>query len=246
MPARATGLRKPRAAAAQTLVAFVGWMTVAMPAWCAPPLASDDASTLGPGECQFETEHRRFRRRIEQDNVPVCNLWLDTEIGIGHQRVAPNAAPRADSIVVQFKKVLGTSEETGWAFGIAAATIRASGGQSGTRQNFANALLTRQIGNTALHLNVGFVYDRESQPGIRRNRASWAMAAEHDASDRWTLVGEAFGQRSIGATAQVGLRWWLVPKYVQLTTSQGAQRGEGRDGRWVSFGVRLETARSIF
>lgn len=243
---RATGLGKPRAAAAPTLIAFVGWMALALPAWCAPPLASDDASTLGPGECQFETEHRRFRRRIEQDNVPVCNLWLDTEIGIGQQRVAPDAAPRANSVVYQFKKVLGTSEETGWAFGIAAATIRASGGQSGTRQHLANALLSRQIGNSAFHLNVGVVSDRESQPGIRRNRPSWALATEHDASDRWTFVGEVFGQRGVGATAQVGLRWWLVPKYVQLTASHGAQRGEGRDGRWASLGVRFETARSIF
>lgn len=233
-------------AAAIGSAAIAGVMLVALPAWCAPPLASDDAGTLAPGACQLETENRQFRNRIEQDIVPACNLWFDTEVGIGHQRSAPDGAPRADSIVYQFKKVLITSADTGWAFGIAAATIHASGGQSGIRQNVFNALVSRQFSATILHLNAGFVSDREAEASTRKNRLSWAIAAEHDATDRWTFVGEVFGQRDVPATVQVGLRFWALPKYMQLTTSLGAQRSEGRDGRWVSVGVRFETGGSIF
>lgn len=212
----------------------------------APPIATDDASTLSPGMCQLETEQRRFRNRVEQDIVPACNLWFDAEIGIGHQRVAPDAAPRAESVVYQFKKVLVPAEANEWAFGIAAATVRASGGESGTRQNVVNALASRQFGETALHLNFGNVSDREAAPGTRRNRLSWGIAVETEASARWTLVGEALGQRGLPVAAQVGLRWWVVPKYVQFTTSLGAQRGEGRDGCWVSFGVRFEAGDAFF
>ncbi len=223
---------------------------IASRSWCAPPLATDDASTLAPGMCQLETEQRRFRHRVESDIFSACNLFFDAEISLGYQRAAANATPRADSIVYQFKKVVGPVSADEWAFGIAAATVRAvnekSRGHSGTRQNSVNALASRQFGATALHLNIGNVSNHEAAPGSRKNRLAWNIATEHDASARWTLVGEVFGQRGLPATGQVGLRWWAVPKYLQLTTSLGAQRGEGRDGRWLSFGVRFETGNAIY
>jgi hypothetical protein len=227
-------------------IAFIGLMCIAFSSLAAPPLASDDASTLGAGECQFETEHRQFRHRIEQDIGAACNLFFDIESGISHQRVAPKDGPRADSIAWQFKKVLATSADADWAFGIAAATVQARGGESGTRQNLVNALVSKKWGNTNLHLNAGIVSDHEAAPGMRKNRPSWAMATEHDATERLTLVGEIFGQRGIPAIAEIGARWWAVPKHVQFTTSLGAQRGEGREGRWASVGVRFETGKSIF
>ena len=95
-------------------------------------------------------------------------------------------------------------------------------------------------------MNLGVVADKEADAEVRRNRLSWAIAAEHEANDRSTIVGEVFGQRGVPATAQLGMRWWAVPKHVQFTTSLGAQRGAGRDGRWLSFGVRFETGDSIF
>ena len=220
---------------------------IAPSAWCAPPLATDDASTLLPGMCQLEIEQRQFRNRFERDIVPVCNLWFDTEIGIGHQRVAARDASRADSVVYQFKKVFAPADASDWAFGVGAATVRAASGseQSGARQHYVNALLSRQLGATALHVNLGAIVDREAEPGMRRNRLTWALAAEHEATPRWTLVGEVFGQRGQPETAQIGLRWWALPKYIQFTTSLGSQRGMGRDGHWMSFGIRFETGDSI-
>lgn len=221
----------------------------ASPTWCAPPLATDDASTLTPGACQLEIEQRRFRNRVERDIASACNILFDAEIGIGHQRIALDGVPRADSIAYQFKKVLVPAEENGWAVGIAVATVRTvnekPGGHSGTRHNILNAIASRQFGATALHVNVGTISDHQSAPGSRKNRLSWAIATEHEASARWTVAGDVFGQRGVPATAQLGLRWWVLPKYMQFTTSFGAQRGEGRDGRWVSLGVRFETGDSI-
>lgn len=212
----------------------------------APPLTTDDASTLSPGMCQLEAETRRFRHRDETDIVPACNFLFDAEIGIGKLRVSPDAGPRADSVVFQFKKVFSPKDAPDWSFGIGAATIRATGDQSGTRQNLINALVSRQIGDTMLHLNLGNVTDHEATPGTRRSRLFWGLAAERDVSERWTVLGEMYGQKGLPETAQAGLRWWAVPKYVQLTSSAGAQRGQGREGRWVSFGVRLETGDSLF
>ena len=220
--------------------------TIASVAWCAPPLATDDASTLLPGTCQFEIEQRQFHNRVERGIVPVCNFLWDAEIGIGHQRVAAYDLPHANSIVYQFKKVFTPTDGSDWAFGVGLASVRAAGTQSGVRQNYFTALITRQVGATALHANLGAVHDREAEAGMRRNRLTWAMAVEHEANTRWTLVAEVFGQRGVPETVQAGLRWWAVPKYVQLTTSLGVQRGEGREGRWVSFGIRFETGDPLF
>ena len=206
--------------------------------WCAPPLTTDDATTLLPGMCQLEIEQRRFGNRVERDVVPVCNLWFDTEMGIGHQRVA-----RADSVVVQMKKVFSLDTDGGWSVGVGAATVRAvnSAEQSGIRQNYVNAIITRQIVATALHANLGVVADHEAGANLQRNRLTWAIAVEHEATPRWTLVAELFGQRGVPQSSQFGLRWWALPKYVQLTTSLGTQRNMGSDGRWMSIGIRFET-----
>lgn len=105
---------------------------------------------------------------------------------------------------------------------------------------------SRQFGTTKLHANIGGVADREAEPGTCQNRLTWALAAEHEANARWTIVGEVFGQRGKPETAQIGLRWWGLPKYIQFTSSFAAQRGAGWDGRWVSFGIRFGTGDTIF
>ena len=117
--------------------------------------------------------------------------------------------------------------------------------QSGARQHYFNVLLSRQLGATALHVNLGAIVDREADPGMRRNRLTWALAAEHEATPRWILVAEVIGHRGQPETAQLGMRWWALPKYIQFMTSLGSQRGMGRDGRWMSFGIRFETGESV-
>ena len=229
-------------------VAVFSISTVASTAWAAPPLTTDDASTLSPGMCQLEIEQRQFGNRLERDIVPACNFVFDAEIGVGYLRVAPKDGARMDSVVYQFKKVFTPADPAQWAIGIGAATVRAihSREHSGTRQHVLNALFSRQFDATLLHANIGVVSDRETDPGVRRNRLTWGLAAEHEATPRWTLLGEVYGQLGQPETAQIGLRWWALPKYVQFTSSLGAQRGTGRDGRWVSVGIRFETGDSIF
>ena len=209
-----------------------------------PPLATDDAGTLAPGTCQLEFEQRRFNRRNELDIVPACNFLFDAEIGVGILQISPVSAPRIDSVALQFKKAIVSATPGEWGLGISGATILASRSGNGVRQNQLTALITRQFDASALHLNLGTVHDREAA-AVPRNRLTWGVAGEHQANFRLTLVGEAFGQRGFPAIAQIGLRWWAVADWVQLTASTGAQRGEGREGRWVSFGIRLETVNAL-
>ena len=164
----------------------------------------------------------------------ICMLRPRT----GHVRIASSINSRKCSR--QQTRTSGQSALTGRQ---CALSIRE---QSGTQQHYLNVLLSRQFGATLLHANIGGVADRQAVPGTRRNRLTCALAAEHEATPRWTLLGEVFGQRGKPETAQIGLRWWAIPKYIQLTSSLGSLRGAGRDGRWVSFGIRFETCDSIF
>jgi hypothetical protein len=218
-------------------------------ALASPPLNTDDAGTLDPGNCQFEIERRRFNRLTELDIVPTCNLFADMELAIGGLRANADGEARVDGVMFSIKKVLMAGGDSGWSAGFNASTIRASGNSFSTRQNQVTALFTRPLDadtNTAVHLNAGWIHDREAGNEARRDRFTWAVAVESDVSARWTVVAEVFGQQGLPEAAQVGLRWWAVPGHVQFTTSIGTLRGLGQDGRWTSFGVRFETARSIF
>jgi len=218
-------------------------------ALASPPLSTDDASTLDPGNCQFEIERRRFNRLTELDIVPACNLFGDMELAIGKLRATGDGVPPIDGTFYSIKKVLVAGGDGEWGVGFNAATIRAAGKASGTRQNQVTAVFSHPVeanGETMLHLNFGWVGDHEADRDARRNRFAWAIAMERDLSVRWTVVAEAFGQQTLPEAAQVGLRWWAVPAHVQFTTSVGALRGMGRDGRWVSLGVRFETVGAIY
>ena len=224
--------------------------TLSIDAQGAPPLATDDAATLEPGACQFELERRRFGKHTELDLLPACNLFLDAELAIGKQRFSGDGGYRLDSNVYQIKKVLLPAAASPWGFGISAATVRSSMRSaeqvSAMRQDQVNALFTRQLAAATLHANVGLVRDSAAQDGQLQSRYTWALAAEHEASPRWTVVCDMFGQRKVPRSSQAGVRWWAVPKYMQLTTSLGTQRGQGRDGRWASFGLRFETGGPVF
>lgn len=227
-----------RSAAVALAVSALGPPATAL---AGPPLITDDAATLDSGTCQFEVEHRRYRGRTESDALPACNLFADTEVSLGWLRVATDGAPRGNSLALQAKRVLVPADEERWGVGISLGNVRAAGRESGMRQASLTGLFTRLWGAHAVHLNVGAVRDHEAPEGTRRRRATWGAAVEGGVSDRLTLVAEVFGHQGIPAAAQAGLRWWVVPRHVQLTTSLGVQRGLGSEGRWASLAVRFES-----
>lgn len=102
--------------------------------------------------------------------------------------------------------------------------------------------MSRQVGTTTLHANLGVVFDREADADMRRTRQTWTIAVEHEARSRWTVVAELFGQRGVRQSAQFGFRWWAIPKHVQLTMSLGTQRSMGSAGR-CRWGISRPAAR---
>lgn len=204
-------------------------------AHAAPPLVTEDAGTLAPGACQIEFEQRTFKKSTERDVLPACNLLFNSEMQLGFLHTRIDEAPSEKRWLFQAKKTLWESEKDGLALGIAAGTIKRNGASE--RENYITMPLTGVVDSTTWSLNLGTLRNSEE----RKWKATWAGAVEHDLTEKVTLVGEIFGARGESATAQAGLRYWLVAKKIQLTASVGKQRDSGSDGRWTSIGIRFET-----
>ncbi len=212
---------------------------ICVPAMAAPPLVTEDAGTLAPGACQLEIEQRNFRRSTERDVLPACNFLFNSEMQLGFLQARPDDAATEKRWLFQVKKTLWESEPEGLALGVALGTIRLRGNadRSAERDNYVTLPLTGTVDKTTWSLNAGGT--RNSAEG--KWKRFLAAAVEHDLTDRLTLVGEVFGTRGEPTTAQIGGRYWIVSKKVQLTASVGQERNGGREGRWTSLGIRFET-----
>jgi len=209
-------------------------MFLSAPALAAPPLVTEDAGTLTPGACQVEFEQRNFRQRAERDVLPACNLLFNSEMQLGFLHARPDDAPNEKRWLLQVKKTIWESEPEGLALGIALGTIKLQG--DSRRDSYVTLPITGTAGKTTWSLNLGGV--RNSTEGTWQRFL--AAAVEHDITERITLVGEVFGIRGQPTTTQLGGRYWIVSKKVQLTASVGQERNGGRDGRWTSLGIRFE------
>lgn len=211
---------------------------ICAPALAAPPLVTEDAGTLSPGACQLEIEQRNFRRSTERDVLPACNVLFNSEMQLGFMHARPDDAASERRWLFQVKKTLWESEPEGLALGVALGTIRLRGNadRPAERDNYVTLPFTGVVDKTTWSLNAGGA--RNSAEG--KWKRFLAAAVEHDLTDRLTLVGEVFGTRGEPTTAQIGGRYWIVNKKVQLTASVGQERNGGSEGRWTSLGIRFE------
>jgi hypothetical protein len=52
-------------------------------------------------------------------------------------------------------------------------------------------------------------------------------------------VAETYGESNNGTRYQVGLRFWVMPKRMQIDTTYGNQVGQPEHLRWFTLGIRL-------
>jgi hypothetical protein len=85
------------------------------------------------------------------------------------------------------------------------------------------------------HGNVGWLREQ----GTGRDRAVWGLAMEGQATQRFTLLAEAFGQNEGKPYYQAGFRFEAMPK-VLLDATVGNRFDSGREDRWYSIGVHID------
>jgi hypothetical protein len=92
-----------------------------------------------------------------------------------------------------------------------------------------------------MHLNTGWLHDKS----LSRERLTWGIGSEINATHRLTLVAESFGDDLAGPYWQTGVRYAIIPNLFQVDATVGRQTGASDANRWFSFGLRFTPA-SLF
>lgn len=209
-------------------------------AWAARPFVTDDARLTTDASCQLESWVRRYRDSREFWLLPACNPFGNLEITAGGGQASSRDIGRTRDYVFQAKTLFRPLVSNDWGWGLAVGTIRHPEinpgpnllGNTYVYLPFSLSLAEDQL---ILHANLGWLRDRASG----QHSTSWGVGAEFKLQQRWLLIGENFGNDRDRPYWQVGARFAIVPDKVQVDASLGNQYGEGRNARWISFGLRL-------
>jgi len=207
---------------------------LALPAWAARPLNTDDANIVDEKACQLESWVRSSRDGHEQWALAGCNPLGGAEFSLGGSRLHADTA-HARATLAQVKLQLHPLAGHGWGLALAAGTQSLRGAAGRERDDYLNLPWTVALGaDRYLHLNAGWVRHR----ALHVARASWGAGGEWPLDGALIALGEAYGERGAPTRYQLGLRLWLLPQRMQLDATYGNTL-HGRGGRWFSVGLRL-------
>jgi len=203
------------------------------------PLITDDAHLLDTGTCQVESYYRHERAGHEWGALPTCNPWGLFELQIGGTR-AVNEGERDDRVIVQAKTIVKPALPNSWGMALTAGAQDAL--RPGATRRFGDAYVNVPLtiswrdDTFMLHVNGGLDHDRYE----RTTRYTWGIAGEAAASDRLSLMAEAFSTGARIPFWQAGGRVSLVPQRVQVDATLGGQWRSGLARFW-SVGLRVIT-----
>ena len=207
-------------------------------AWAGRPLSTEDASILEPGRCQVEAWIDRGDDRTTGWFVPACNLGLNTEFQAGFARTREQGESRFSDAYLQAKTILRKmTEQEPWGVGLVLGVIKQPLNEvhRGWDNPFVLVPFTQAICNTPLtfHANVGWARNRET----RRDVTLWGAALEATVSERFTLLGEAYGENSTRPFVRFGGRWSALPQKLDVDLTYVTRPGGTREERFISLGV---------
>jgi hypothetical protein len=221
---------------------------VHLPAEAARPFVTDDARLTTAGSCQFESWTRFYADSTEVWALPACNPTgnLELTVGGGQARYQDTSLSTSEDYVFQAKTLFRTLETNGWGWGAAIGTVRHPEINPGPNQHGNTYLyfplsLSFADDRVVMHLNTGWLHDKS----LSRQRLTWGIGSEINATHRLTLVAESFGDNLANPYWQTGVRYAIIPNLFQVDATVGQQTGTSEGNRWISFGLRFTPA-SLF
>lgn len=221
---------------------------IRMPAEAARPFVTDDARLTIAGSCQVESWTRFYSDSTEVWALPACNPngQLELTLGGGLARYQSASQPNSEDYVFQAKTLFRALETNGWGWGAAIGTVQHPKVNPGPNL-FGNTYLYLPFSSSfandrvVMHLNVGWLHDKT----LSRDKLTWGIGSEINATPRLTLVAESFGDNRVNPYWQTGFRYAVIPRLLQIDATVGRQTGAYDVNRWVSFGLRFTPA-SLF
>jgi len=207
-------------------------------AWAGRPLSTEDASILEAGRCQVEAWIDRRDDATTGWFVPACNLGFNTELQVGFARTRVEGQSRFSDAYAQAKTILREmTEHEPWGVGLVVGVIKQPLNEvhRGWDNPYVLVPFTQAICNTPLtfHANLGWARNRET----KRDITLWGAALEAAVSERFTLVGEAYGENSERPFVRLGGRWSVLPGKFDVDLTYVARPGGVKEERFISLGV---------
>lgn len=215
-------------------------IALANPALAARPMITDDARLTDAGACQVETWVHTHREQRELWALPACNPGGNFELTFGGALAYADGRKQSGAMLVQGKTLFKPLETNGWGIGLAAGYATQPGSeQSGSPYFYIPLSFSLADDQLVIHTNLGNLRERETQ----KNRLTWGVGGELQTTERLYVIAESYGQDQGNAFFQTGLRYWLMPRHIQVDTTYGSRFGQIHQERWFSIGLRLITPR---
>lgn len=215
-------------------------MALATPVQAARPMITDDARLTDAGACQVETWVHMHREQREFWALPACNPGGNFELTFGGALAYADGRKQSGAMLVQGKTLFKPLDTNGWGLGLAAGYATPPGSeQSGSPYFYIPLSFSLADDQLVIHTNLGNLRERET----RKNRLTWGVGGELQATERLYVIAESYGQDQGSAFFQTGLRYWLMPGHIQVDTTYGSRFGQIHQERWFSIGLRLITPR---
>ena len=227
------------------LITIASWSTHT---YAARPFITDDARLTTEGSCQIETWTRSYSTSLETWALPACNPTgnLEFTVGGGHAYFDDAVTHNSTDYVYQAKTLFQKLDEHTTGIGLAVGmvhhpSIQVGPNQHGNQYAFIPISIPLNEERLIMHLNPGILRDKASQ----ETRKTWGVGFEFNATPRWMLIAESFGDTSTGSYWQSGVRFAIIPNLLQVDTTTGKKFSGNSETQWISFGLRF-TPSSIF
>jgi hypothetical protein len=191
----------------------------------------DDAAMTPPGRCQVEAWARAYAPGQELTTVPACT-FAGTEFSLGTTHYThPSHGPIAS---LGLKRVFRDFDGNDWGIGasIGATWNGAQEGLDGWNLNAPASFVLDDERRTVLHANLGWI-DLRSAPGA----VTGGIGIERARGDRWTLLGEAYGDHRGTFATQLGVRR-AIGDSASLDLLLGHQDGM-KHAPWFTLGFNI-------
>ncbi len=218
-------------------------LAFSLPALAGRPLATEDANTLDDGACQLESWVNRTRANTtETFAVPACAfLGIEAQLGTLWRHEAGDT--RLSGQFFQMKHAFRKVSEGEWGIGLVAGLTRHRVRESQTDWGDPYVIVPFSFGigedkdsRWLVHLNVGNSRNREEA----RNITLWGVAFEKPVTERFTVLGEVYGENASHPFYRAGGRYTVIPDHLSIDLTYVGRSGGSTEDRLWSLGFHLE------
>ncbi len=236
-----------------------GWLSAAVSVIAATMLATpgfaqqwdvDDAEIVDRGACQVEAWHGERASWI----LPACQPFRNVEISLGAGFIDAGDGHRDVEYAVEVKTLFRALATNSWGVGLvvgigpdpSAAEID---GRFGDLYAFVPASLSLLDDGLILHGNVGWEWEREGHEhdghalDDGEHHITWGLRSDVALTERFTLIGEIFGEDRYLPAFQVGVRTHFPDAGVEVDLSWGGHTQDDLQGGGFTVGVALVSGR---